>query len=149
MSIPMSRLVIPILALLGACMPAAVKQSGPAPANALTCAQESLQRLGFSSMDMSKGGDSFYARRTVDSAWVHRIEHVVNVSTRTDGRPTLHVRGERVHNKEGWPGLPGLILREPESYRMRIEADDLLKSEIAQVIRECSGPAQYGAAAAR
>jgi len=146
MRITVTRLVIPTLGLLAACVPAAVQQSGPAPTNALTCAQQSLQRLGFASVEMAKDGNSFYARRTADQAWVHRIEHLVTVSTRGDGRPTLHVRGERVHHKEG---ASPTALREPENYRMRIEADDLLKSEISQVMRDCSEAAPYAPAAAR
>lgn len=146
MSIRIYRLVVPTLALATACIPASVQQSGPAPANALTCARESLERLGFSSVEMAKGGDSFYARRTADSAWVHRIDHVVNVSTRGNGRPTLHVRGERVHSKDVGSAT---ALREPENYRIRLEADDLLKSEISQVIRDCSEAAPHSPAAAR
>ncbi|HEX8211444.1 MAG TPA: hypothetical protein VF584_14830 [Longimicrobium sp.] len=144
MRIAMSRLVIPSLALLAACVPAAVQQSGPAPENALTCAQQSLQRLGFSSVEMAKDGNSFYARRTADRAWVHRIEHLVNVSTRSNGTTMLHVRGERVYTKSGIAPAS----QAPESYSHRMEADDLLKSEISQVIRECGDPAPHSPAAA-
>jgi hypothetical protein len=139
-------LVIPTLGLLTACVPAAVQRSAPAPENALSCAQESLRRLGYSDVEMAKSGNGFYARRTADSAAVTRIEHLVNVTTRTNGSPTLQLRGERVFNKEVGLAPAG---QPPADYRVRMEADDLLKSEISQVIRDCSDAAPHSPAAAR
>ncbi|HEX8673795.1 MAG TPA: hypothetical protein VF710_18000 [Longimicrobium sp.] len=146
MSITVTRLVVPTLALLGACLPAPVQTSGPAPENALSCAQESLRRLGYSHVEMSKSGNSFYARRTADSAWVSKIDHLVNVSTRRNGTTTLHLNGERVYSKDGGVYSPSGA---PQQYRMRIEADDLLKSEISQVIQDCTDAAPHSPAAAR
>ena len=145
MRISVTRLVIPTLGLLAACVPAAVQRSAPAPENALSCAQESLRRLGYSNVEMAKSGNSFYATRTADSAAVTRIEHVVNVSTRTNGPPTLLLRGERLFNKEVGLARAG---EAPADYRVRMEADDLLKSEITQVIRDCGTPAPHSPAAA-
>jgi len=140
-----NRLVIPTLGLLAACVPAAVQRSAPAPENALSCAQESLRRLGYSQVEMSKSGNSFYARRTADSAAVTRIEHLVNVTTRTTGAPILQLRGERLFNKEVGLARAG---EAPADFRVRMEADDLLKSEISQVIRDCGSPAPHSPAAA-
>lgn len=146
MRITVTRLVIPTLGLLAACVPAAVQRSAPAPENALSCAQESLLRLGYSNVEMAKSGNSFYARRTADSAAVTRIEHLVNVTTRMNGSRTLQLRGERLFNKEVGLNLAG---QAPADYRVRMEADDLLKSEISQVIRDCSEAAPHSPAAAR
>lgn len=146
MRLSVSRLVLPPLALLAACVPAPVQRSGPAPENALSCAQESLRRLGYSNVEMSKSGNSFYARRTADSAWVTKIDHLVNVSTRRNGTTLLQLRGERVYTKE-----LGVVpaSQAPENYSYRLESNDLLKSEIAQVIRDCSDAAPHSPAAAR
>jgi hypothetical protein len=145
MRITVSRLVIPTLGLLAACVPSAVERSAPAPENALSCAQESLRRLGYSNVEMAKSGTSFYARRTADSAAVTRVEHLVNVSTRTNGSRTLQLRGERLFNKEVGLARAG---EAPADYRVRMEADDVLKSEISQVIRDCGEPAPHSPAAA-
>ena len=146
MRLSVTRLVIPTLGLLAACVPAPVQRSGPAPENALSCAQESLRRLGYSDVEMSKSGNSFYARRTVDSVWVTKTDHLVNVSTRRNGTTMLHLRGERVYTKEG--GIP-LSSQAPENYSYRLESNDLLESEISQVIRDCSDAAPHSPAAAR
>ena len=146
MTIPVFRLVLPTLGLLAGCVPAVVQSSAPAPENALSCAQESLRRLGYSGVEMAKIGNSFYARRTADSAAVSRVEHLVNVRTGRNGSATLQVRGERVFNKEIGLAPAG---QPPANYRHRVEANDLLKSEISQVIRECSDAAPHSPAAAR
>lgn len=146
MRITVTRLIIPTLGLLAACVPAPVQTSGPAPENALSCAQESLRRLGYSHVEMSKSGNSFYARRTTDSVWVTKIDHLVNVSTRRNGTNMLHLRGERVYTKEG--GIPHSS-QAPENYSYRLHSNDLLKSEITQVIRDCGEPAPHSPAAAR
>ncbi|HLL81967.1 MAG TPA: hypothetical protein VK420_04925, partial [Longimicrobium sp.] len=103
------------------------------------------RRLGYSQVEMSKSGNSFYARRTADSAAVTRIEHLVNVTTRTTGAPILQLRGERLFNKEVGLARAG---EAPADFRVRMEADDLLKSEISQVIRDCGSPAPHSPAAA-
>ncbi len=131
-------LVVPLV-LLSACVPPSLHQSAPAPDNALACARESLQRLGYAA-EPASGGGAFWARRTVDSVWVHRVEHVLNVTLNTKASPALHVRGERVHTKMGGRiDVPGAALREPTSYQRRLEADELLAADVSQVIGECGG----------
>ncbi|HEX8317803.1 hypothetical protein [Longimicrobium sp.] len=131
-------LVVPVV-LVSACVPPSVHQSAPAPENALACARESLGRLGYAAGPAS-GSSAFRARRTVDSVWVHRVEHVVNVTLDTKASPALHVRGERLYTKSGREiYIPGVPLREPASYQRRLESDELLATEVSRVIGECGG----------
>ncbi len=140
MRIPIRGFMVPALGVLSACVPPSVHQSAPAPEHALSCAQASLERMGFSSQPTSQRGDAVRARRTVDRAWVHHTEHVVEVSMRGNGTPMLYVRGERLYTKQGDTDM--LTSRHPEpGYQRRLEADELLRREISQVMRECAGPA--------
>lgn len=129
--------VVPVV-LVSACVPPAVHQSVPAPENALACARESLERLGYAAGHAS-GSSAFRARRTVDSGWVHRVEHRVNVTLETNASPTLHVRGERVHTTPGPPPSPETPVRAPIIEQRRLESDELLASEVSRVIGECGG----------
>ncbi|HEY0024281.1 MAG TPA: hypothetical protein VGB24_15300 [Longimicrobium sp.] len=129
-------LVVPVV-LLSACVPPAVHQSAAAPENALACARESLERLGYAA-EPAPGSSAFWARRTVDSVWVHRVEHLVNVTLDKNVSPALHVRGERLYTKSGREvSVPGVTLREPASYQRRLESDEVLATEVSQVIGEC------------
>jgi hypothetical protein len=131
-------LVVPVV-LVSACVPPSVHQSAPAPENALACARESLERLGYAA-EPAPGSSAFSARRTVDSAWVHRVEHLVNVTLAENVSPALHVRGERLYTKSGREVyVPGVQLREPASYQRRLESDEVLATEVSQVIAECGG----------
>jgi hypothetical protein len=131
-------LLVPV-ALLSACVPPAVHQSAPAPENALACARGSLERLGYAA-EAASGSGAFSARRTVDSVWVHRVDHLVNVTLDKNVSPALHVRGERVYTKSGREVyVPGVSLREPASYQRRLESDEVLATEVSQVIAECGG----------
>jgi hypothetical protein len=130
-------LVVPVV-LVAACLPPSVHQTAPAPENALACARESLERLGYAAGPTS-GSSAFRARRTVDSGWVHRVEHRVNVTLETKAAPALHVRGERVHTKPGPPPLPETPLPAPTIEQRRLESDELLATEVSQVISECGG----------
>lgn len=132
-------LVVPVV-LASACVPPSVHQSAPAPNDALACARESLERMGYAAEPRS-GSSAFRARRTVDAAWVHLVEHRVNVTLETQASPALHVRGERLYTKSGAPPPPGVELREPASYQRRLESDELLAAEISRVISECGGSA--------
>lgn len=129
-------LVVPVV-LVAACTPPPVHQSAPAPENALACARESLERLGYAAGPAS-GSSAFRARRTVDSGWVHRVEHRVNVTLETKASPALHVRGERVHTTAG-PPAPETPVRAPTIEQRRLESDELLASEVSRVIGECGG----------
>jgi hypothetical protein len=129
--------VVPVV-LVSACVPPAVHQSAPAPQNALACARASLERLGYAA-EPASGSSPFRARRTVDSGWVHRVEHLVNVTLETKASPALHVRGERVHTKPGPPPLPETPLPAPTIEQRRLESDELLASEVSRVIGECGG----------
>jgi hypothetical protein len=129
-------LVVPVV-LASACVPPAVHQSAPAPENALACAHQSLERLGYAAESPS-GSSAFWARRTVDSMWVHRVEHLVTVTLDKNVSPALHVRGERLYTKSGREVyVPGVQLREPASYQRRLESDELLATEVSKVIAEC------------
>jgi len=129
-------LVVPVV-LLSACVPASLHRSAPAPDGALACARESLERLGYAA-EPASGSSAFRARRTVDSAWVHRVDHLVNVTLDKNVSPALHVRGERVYTKSGREVyVPGVELREPASYQRRLESDEVLATEVSRVITEC------------
>jgi hypothetical protein len=131
-------LVVPVV-LVSACLPRPVHESAPAPENALACARESLERLGYAA-EPAAGSSAFSARRTVDSVWVHRVDHLVNVTLDKNVSPALHVRGERVYTKSGREVyVPGVSLREPASYQRRLESDEVLATEVSQVIAECGG----------
>jgi hypothetical protein len=130
-------LVVPVV-LVSACVPASLHRSAPAPDNALACARESLERLGYAA-EPASGSSGFWARRTVDSGWVHRVEHMVRVTLETKASPALHLRGERVHTKPGPPPLPETPLPAPTIERRRLESDELLATEVSQVIGECGG----------
>jgi hypothetical protein len=135
----LSIALVVLVVLVSACLPPSVHESAPAPENALACARESLERLGYAA-EPASGSSAFWARRTVDSVWVHRVEHLVNVTLDTKTSPALHVRGERLYTKSGRQiYVPGVPLREPASYQRRLESDELLATEVSRVIGECGG----------
>jgi hypothetical protein len=136
------------LAAVAACAPAAVHRSVPAPANALSCAQESLGRMGFAPGDVSSGGDSFKALRVADRYSTYRLEHVVRVQSRPAG--ALELKAERIERKDlEMRYVPGLVLDEPMGWSRRLDADPVLKQEVERVIQECGASGQGGRGLAR
>ncbi len=144
-----ATLVVPALALAAACAPGAVHRSVPAPANALSCAQASLGRMGFAPGDVSSG--SFQALRVADRYSTYRLEHVVRVSARPAG--ALELKAERIERKNAvgtdMRYVPGRVPEEGPEWSRRLDADAVLKNEVERVITDCGGSAQGGMGLAR
>lgn len=155
MRLPALTLLVPALGLMAACAPTnLVRQSTPAPANALACARASLEKMGFTGQ-LSERGDSYQARRTADRLMMYRVEHVVDVSTRSNGVSRLELSGRRLEQLLSEPGasdqhLPQRSINGDTPIPSRLlDPDEALRGEVEQVVRECGVSAQPRAHAAR
>ncbi len=151
MRVKILAVVVPSLGLLASCAPPYTRTSGPAPENALSCAQASLERLGFASTDATEG--VFRAKRTVEEQWVYRVEHVVKVSTPTRGTPVLRLDAERRQvkdlSRQPMQFQPGRTEYEPNWSARALDPDQQLKNEVEQVILDCGGSVQGSTGMAR
>ena len=149
MRIRIDALAFPALGLLAACSTNTVRGTAPAPANALSCAQTSLESLGYSTGHASTRQNGFSARRNADRRYVYRIDHIVNVSAPENG--TLELTGRRVEVREVASAVapPQAATSEPEGTTRRLEVDESLRSEVAQVIQQCGGATSQNTGAVR
>jgi hypothetical protein len=132
-----------MLGLMAACAPTYTRKSGPAPENALSCSQASLERMGFALKGAPGSGDAFKASRTADQYWVYRVEHQMRVSTTTRGTPVLKLDAERVEVKDltnqPMQHQRGVTAYDPPMVARRLDPDPVLKDEVEQVIQDCGG----------
>ncbi|HEX8361218.1 MAG TPA: hypothetical protein VF613_13980 [Longimicrobium sp.] len=156
MRLPALTLLVPALGLMASCAPThLVRQSTPAPAHALACAQASLEKMGFTGT-VSKDGGSYQARRTTERLAMYNVEHVVDVSSRSNGVSRLDLSGRRLEQLvPRSTGAPALHAPYPHSLNgdapiptRILDPGDALRSEVEQVVRECgvSGPPRAHAA---
>lgn len=154
MRLPALTLLVPALGLLASCAPTRqVRQSTPAPADALACAQASLEKMGFTGT-LPERGDAFQARRTAEERSMFRVEHVVHVSTQSDGVSRLDLRGRRLERMMP-PRLvpaahaPHSLHGDTYGTTRILDPDEALRGEVEQVARECGISSQPRAHAAR
>jgi hypothetical protein len=143
--------MVPALGLLASCAPTYTRKAGPAPANALSCAQASLERMGFAYEGAS--GSAFKASRTADKYWIYRVDHVMRVSTSAGGTPVLKLNAERVEVKDltaqPMQHQAGRAEYDAPRTARRLDPDQALKNEVEQVILDCGGSVQGGTGLAR